>query len=129
MNFTERARLQGIHPQTGYRWFRGSRLPVPAVQVKAGTALIGPDAVTAVEDRDRPGRMTTAQAGAALAAHGRRLAEPAAGEIAGDLVRDRTGVLTSFCARRYGRGPVRNRAQQALRRAARHVGPSHPGAA
>jgi putative resolvase len=47
MDFTEWARLQGIDPQTGYRWFGDCRLPVPAVRVKAGTVLIAPDAALA----------------------------------------------------------------------------------
>jgi putative resolvase len=44
MDLTEWARLQGIHPQTAYRWFREDRLPVPAVRVNARTLLIAPDA-------------------------------------------------------------------------------------
>jgi putative resolvase len=44
VNLTERARLQGIHPQTAYRWFRDGRLPVSAVRVNARTVLIGPGA-------------------------------------------------------------------------------------
>jgi hypothetical protein len=31
VNLKEWARLQGIHPQTAYRWFREGTLPVPAV--------------------------------------------------------------------------------------------------
>jgi predicted site-specific integrase-resolvase len=71
VNLTERARLQGIHPQTAYRWFRD------------------PD------------------------------------EVDDDLVRGVTEVLTSFCARRYGRRS-RNRADKALRYAARDAGPASP---
>jgi predicted site-specific integrase-resolvase len=33
MNLSEWANLQGIHPQTAYRWFREGTLPVPARQV------------------------------------------------------------------------------------------------
>jgi predicted site-specific integrase-resolvase/DNA-binding XRE family transcriptional regulator len=33
MNLSEWANLQGIHPQTAYRWFREGALPVPARQV------------------------------------------------------------------------------------------------
>jgi putative resolvase len=84
-----------------------------------------PGAAAAAQDRDRPGQMNTGQAGAALAAHGRRLAQLEAGTVAGDLARDMTGVLTSFCARRHGRQP----AQEALRRAARNPGSSTPAAA
>jgi putative resolvase len=45
VNLREWARLQGIHPQTAYRWFRDGRLPVPAARVNARTMLIAPDAV------------------------------------------------------------------------------------
>ncbi|MHB8320361.1 MAG: IS607 family transposase, partial [Acidimicrobiales bacterium] len=33
MNLTEWARVQGIHPQTAYRWFHAGTLPVPAVRI------------------------------------------------------------------------------------------------
>jgi putative resolvase len=36
------------------------------------------------------------------------------GEVEDDLVRDMVEVLTSFCARLYGRRSARNRAQKAL---------------
>ena len=44
MNLTEWARVQGVHPQTAYRWFREGRLPVPAVRVNQRTVLVSPDA-------------------------------------------------------------------------------------
>ena len=47
MNLKQWARLQGIHPQTAYRWFREGTLPVPAVRVNARSVLVAPDAVTA----------------------------------------------------------------------------------
>ena len=40
-----------------------------------------------------------------------------------DLVRDTTEVLTSFCARLYGRRGARNRADKALRCAKADIGP------
>ena len=33
MNLSEWADVQGIHPQTAYRWFRAGTLPVPARQI------------------------------------------------------------------------------------------------
>jgi predicted site-specific integrase-resolvase len=33
MNLSEWANVQGVHPQTAYRWFREGTLPVPARQV------------------------------------------------------------------------------------------------
>jgi putative resolvase len=73
--------------------------------------------------RDRLGRMNTGLAGSALSAHGRRLVVLDDGEVAGDLVRDMVEVLTSFCARLYGRRPARNRALKAVGCAQRDIGP------
>ena len=67
--------------------------------------------------------MSTELAEAALAAHHRRLVVLDAGEVTGDLVRDMTGVLTSFCVRLYGRRPVRNRVLKAVGCAQRDIGP------
>ena len=82
-----------------------------------------------VEHRDRLGRMNTELVEAALSAHGRRLVVLDPAEVEDDLVRDMTEILTSFCARLYGRRSARNRAEKALRCAARDVGPSSPEAA
>ncbi len=84
-----------------------------------------------VEHRDRLGRMNTELVEAALAAAGRRLVVLDEGEVTDDLARDMVEVLTSFCARLYGRRSARNRAEKALRCAERDVGPmalSHPDA-
>lgn len=199
VNLTEWARLQGVHPQTAYRWFREGTLPVPAVRVNSRSVLVAPGAVTApagagglglyarvssqdqkadldrqvsrlagwaaqtgqrvvrvetetgsgingarpkirrmladpdvttvvVEHRDRLGRVNTELVEAVLSAHGRRLVVLDAGEVDDDLVRDVTEVLTSFCARLYGRRSARNRAEKALRCAARDIGPASPEA-
>lgn len=53
------------------------------------------------------------------------------GEVDGDLVRDMTEVLTSFCARLCGRRGARNRAEKALRCVEHDMRPmalSHPTA-
>jgi putative resolvase len=76
-----------------------------------------------VEHRDRLGRMNVELVEAALSAAGRRLVVLDPGEVDDDLVRDMTEVLTSFCARRYGRRSARNRAEKALRCAEKDVGP------
>jgi len=194
MNLTEWARLQGVHPQTAYRWFREGTLPVPAVRVNQRTVLVNPDrdrsavvggvglyarvsshdqradldrqvarlsawagqagatvvrvetevgsgmngarpkvrrlladprvATVVVEHRDRLGRMNTELVEAALSAHGRRLVVLDSGEVTDDLVRDMVEVLTSFCARLYGRRSARNRALKAVGCAQRDVGPA-----
>ncbi len=77
-----------------------------------------------VEHRDRLARMNAELVEAALSAHGRRLVVLDPGEVDDDLVRDMTEVLTSFCARLYGRDSARNRAEKALRCAKADVGPT-----
>ena len=58
--------------------------------------------------------MNTELAGAALAAHGRRLVVVDDGEVTDDLVRDMIEVLTWFCARLYSHRPAGNRALKAV---------------
>ncbi|MHB1774227.1 MAG: IS607 family transposase [Acidimicrobiales bacterium] len=93
-------------------------------RAKVGRLLADPLVTTVVvEHRDRLGRMNTEMVEAALSAHGRRLVVIDDAEMDDDLVRDMTEVLTSFCARLYGRRSARNRAEKALRCAAHNVGP------
>jgi putative resolvase len=80
-------------------------------------------AMVVVEHRDRLGRMNTELVEAALSAHGRRLVVLDSGEITDDLVRDMVEVLTSLCARLYGRRSARNRALKAVGCAQRDIGP------
>ena len=94
---------------------------------KVRRLLANPDVTTVVvEHRDRLGRMNVELVEAALAAHGRRLVVLDDNEVDDDLVRDMVEVLTSMCARLYGRRGARNRAQKAMRCAANDVGPSSP---
>jgi len=79
--------------------------------------------VLVVEHRDRLARMNAELVEATLSAHGRRLVVLDGGEVTDDLVRDMVEVLTSFCARLYGRRSARNRAEKALCCAERDVGP------
>jgi len=194
VNLTEWARLQGVHPQTAYRWYRDGVLPVPVVRINSRSILVAPDAVLAanktggvglyarvsshdqkadldrqvarlsawaaqaglevvrveaevgsgmngsrtkvrrlladpqvmtvvVEHRDRLGRMNTEMVEAALAAHERRLVVVDDAEVTDDLVRDMVEVLTSFCARLYGKRSARNRALKAVGCAQRDIGP------
>ena len=76
-----------------------------------------------VEHRDRLGWMNTELVESALGAHGRRLVVLDDGELDDDLVRDMVEVLTSFCARLYGRRSARNRALKAVGCAQRDIGP------
>ncbi|MFE2566132.1 IS607 family transposase [Streptomyces mirabilis] len=88
-------------------------------RTKARRLLADPKVtIVVVEHRDRLGRMNTELVEAALEAAGRRLVVLDAGEVEDDLVRDMVEVLTSFCARLYGRRSAKNRARKALKAAA-----------
>ena len=70
-----------------------------------------------VEHRDRLARMNAGLVESALAAQGRKLIIVDDSELDDDLVRDMTEVLTSFCARLYGRRSAKRKAEQALKAA------------
>lgn len=67
-----------------------------------------------VEHRDRLMRFGFEYVESALAAHGRTLVVIDPAEVTDDLVCDMTEVLTSMCARLYGRRAAENRAKRAL---------------
>ncbi|MFJ9719801.1 IS607 family transposase [Streptomyces sp. NPDC101213] len=71
-------------------------------------------AVIVVEHRDRLARFGVEHLEAVLTASGRRLVVLDPAETADDLVRDITEVLTSMCARLYGRRAAGNRAARAV---------------
>jgi putative resolvase len=117
------ARLSAWAAQAGQRVARveaevGSGMN--GARVKVCRLLADPDVtVVVVEHRDRLGRMNVELVEAALAAAGRRLVVLDDGEVDDDMVPDMVEVLTSFCARLYGRRSARNRAERALEAAAR----------
>ena len=76
-----------------------------------------------VEHRDRFARFGSEYLEAALGASGRRLIVIDPSEMKDDLVQDMISVLTSFCARMYGRESARNRAIS-IERAISRVGPT-----
>ena len=87
--------------------------------------LADPTAQTiVVEHRDRLARFGVENLESALSAQGRRVVVSDPGETDDDLVWDMTEVLTSFCARLYGRRGARNRAVKALGCAKNDVGPA-----
>lgn len=116
------ARLTAWAVQAGHRMVRvesevGSGMNGSRVKVRR--LLADPDVTTVVvEHKDRLGRTNTELVEAALSASGRRLVVLDDSEADDDLVRDMVEVLTSFCARLYGRRSARNRAQKALEAAA-----------
>jgi len=67
-----------------------------------------------VEHRDRLMRLGFEDVAATLAAQGRRMVGIEPGEVKDDLVQDMIEILTSFCARLYGRRSARNKAKKAL---------------
>ena len=70
--------------------------------------------VIIVEHRDRLMRFGAEYVESALAAQGRRIVVVDPSEVKDDLVQDMIEVLTSFCARLYGRRSARNKAEKAL---------------
>ena len=86
---------------------------------KLRRVLSDPTARTVVvEHRDRLARFGVEHLEAVLAAQGRRLVvveeAETADDLVRDLVRDMVEVLTSFCARLYGRRGARHRALRAV---------------
>ena len=78
--------------------------------------LLKNPAITAivVEHRDRLARFGSEYIEAALHATGRQLMVVDPSELQDDLVQDVVAVLTSLCARRYGRRAAKHRAQKAV---------------
>ena len=85
---------------------------------KLNKLLADPDYDIIIEHRDRLTRFGFEALEAALSAQNRKVTVIEDVEIEDDLVRDMTEVLTSFCARMYGKRGARNRAKQALKKAA-----------
>jgi len=107
-------------------WAAGQGIGVAEVVTEVGSGLNGrrpklarlladPQAtMIVVEHRDRLARFGVEHLEAALSAQGRKLVVVDPSETTDDLVRDMIEVLTSVCARLYGRRGARNRALRAL---------------
>jgi len=107
-------------------WATGRHLAVDRVVTEVGSApngkrrkflaLLKDPTVTTivVEHRDRFARFGAEYVEAALAASGRRLLVVDPAEVDDDLVLDVTEILTSLCARLYGRRAAANRAARAV---------------
>jgi predicted site-specific integrase-resolvase len=107
-------------------WATGRNLPVDRVVTEVGSALNGrrrkllallrdPDVTTVVvEHRDRFARFGAEYVEAVLSASGRRLLVVDPAEVDDDLVLDVTEILTSLCARLYGRRDGASRAARAV---------------
>jgi predicted site-specific integrase-resolvase len=107
-------------------WATGQHLAVDRVVTEVGSALNGhrrkflallrdPKVSTiVVEHRDRFARFGAEYVEASLSASGRRLLVVDPSEVDDDLVRDVTEILTSLCARLYGKRAAANRAARAV---------------
>ena len=107
-------------------WATAEGLTVGRVVTEVGSALNGKrhkflallrdETVTTIvtEHRDRFARFGAEYVEAALGAQGRRLLVVDPSEVDDDLVRDVTEILTSLCARLYGRRAAANRAARAV---------------
>jgi putative resolvase len=107
-------------------WAAGQGIAVAEVVTEVGSGMNGrrprlrrlladPQAtMIVVEHRDRLARLGVEYLEAALGAQARRLVVVDPGETSDDLVGDMIEVLTSFCARLYGRRGARNRALRAV---------------
>ena len=111
-------------------WATDQEIPVDEVVVEVGSApnghrgkflaVLGGRSVKriVVEHRGRFCRFGSEYVRAGLAVQGRELVVVDAVEVDDDLVGDMTEMLTSVCARRYGKRAARNRARCALAAAA-----------
>lgn len=107
-------------------WATTQQMPVDQVVAEVGSALNGhrrkflallrDPSVTrmVVERRDRFCRFGSEYVEAVLAAQGRKLVVGDSAEVDDDLVRDMTELLTSMCARLYGKRAAANRAERAI---------------
>ena len=107
-------------------WATADQIPDDKVVTEVGSALNGhrrkflallrDPAVTrvVVEHRDRFCRFGSEYVEAALAAQCGELVVVDSAEVDDDLVRDMTEILTSMCARLYGKRAAANRAKRAL---------------
>ncbi|OAT69360.1 hypothetical protein AWB85_21600 [Mycobacteroides immunogenum] len=125
MNLAAWAERNGVARVTAYRWFHSGRLPVPAQRV--GRLILVNDAAAETAQHRRTAvyaRVSSADqkadldVEAALAAQGRELVVVDSAEVDDDLVRDMTEILTSMCARLYGKRAAANRAKRAMTAAA-----------
>lgn len=116
------------------QWATEQGMSVDRVVTEVGSALNGARrkflrllgdphvGVIVAEHRDRVCRFGFEYVSAALSANGRKILVVDESEVEDDLVRDMTEVLTSLCARLYGRRGAAKRAA-AARSAARDVLP------
>jgi predicted site-specific integrase-resolvase len=111
-------------------WATAQQIPVDKVVTEVGSALnghrrkflalLGDPSVRriVVEHRDRFCRFGSGYVQGALVAQGRELVVVDSAEVDEDLVRDMTEILTSMCARLFGRRAAQIRVRRAIAAAA-----------
>jgi predicted site-specific integrase-resolvase len=84
-------------------------LPVEAEQVATGTIIVKLESIPADPQRRslRPRLF--------IGSEGRKIIVVDHSEVKDDLIRDMTEVLTSFCARLYGKRAARHKAEKAIK--------------
>jgi predicted site-specific integrase-resolvase len=104
-----------------------NKLSIAAVITEVGSAMNGKRPkllkllrdqsikIIVVEHRDRLIKFGFEYLEAALAAQGRKILVVDHSEVKDDLIRDMTEVLTSFCARLYGKRAAMHKAEKAIR--------------
>ncbi len=105
-----------MHPQPAYRRFREGTLPVPAVQVNSRSVLVAPDTAAALAE------------GGGLGLYARVSSHDQKPDLDRQVARVEVGSGMNG-ARSKARRSARNRAEKALRYAAREVAPEPAEAA
>lgn len=108
------------------QWATDSGMRVDRIVTEVGSALngkrkkflalLGDPSVTTiiVEHRDRFARFAVEYIEASLSAQSRKLVVVDTAEVDDDLVGDMTEILTSFCARLYGKRAAANKARRMI---------------
>ena len=123
------AKQQGISYKTAWRWFKNGTLPVPYEQVSSGTIIVKPITESETENlvalyarvssHDQKKDLDRQLARLLIYANNRGLkVSQTVTEIGSGLNGHRPKymieVLTSFCARLYGRRSAKNKAKKAF---------------
>ena len=133
MKLSTWAKKQGISYKTAWRLWKTGRLPLPAEQLATGTIIVkepeasyeaGASSVVLYarvsssdqkQDLDRQISRLVEYMEALLSGCGRRIIVVDESEMKEDLEQDMIEVLTSFCARLYGRRLAKDRARKVLK--------------
>ncbi|CAN2047415.1 putative resolvase [Candidatus Magnetomoraceae bacterium gMMP-13] len=129
MKLSEWAKEKGISYRTAHRMFKAGTLPVEYEQLPTGTILVYPDKVPVSQVKAvLYARVSSHDQKADLKRQMNRLKDFTAAkglkvvkmvmnetEYKDDLIQDFIDLVTSMCARIYGRRSARNRAKKALK--------------